>query len=166
MSEVNAFLGGFITGVCLFTLFVVIKRNWWRLRRSPRVADAPTTREFSATTEYILTLIVRADMSLANKKMASHCSHASVMAFDNLLSADPQAARFWLYTGQKKMILAADSVDVINRMDDLARRLGLKTTFVCDDRTDPVGPTTVTVLGIGPGPKNVINRITYNLLLV
>ncbi|KAI8442466.1 hypothetical protein MSG28_005966 [Choristoneura fumiferana] len=116
----------------------VIKRNWWRLRRSPRVADAPTTREFSATTEYILTLIVRADMSLANKKMASHCSHASVMAFDNLLSADPQAARFWLYTGQKKMILAADSVDVINRMDDLARRLGLKTTFVCDDRTDPV----------------------------
>lgn len=109
---------------------------------------------------------MRADIELHKSKMASYCSRAAVTAFDDLLSKDSPSARFWQYTGQKKVILAADSVDVINNMDDLARRLGLRTTFVCNDQDNLVGPTEVALLAIGPGPSHLIKRITYNLRLL
>jgi PTH2 family peptidyl-tRNA hydrolase len=67
--------------------------------------------------------------------------------------------------GQMKVTLQAKSEDEILMLQAAAMSLSLTAKIVHDAGRTQIAAGSATVLGIGPGPKSVIDRVTGNLKL-
>ena len=68
-------------------------------------------------------------------------------------------------SGQMKVTLQAKSEDEILMLQAAAMSLSLTAKIVHDAGRTQIAAGSATVLGIGPGPKSVIDRVTGNLKL-
>lgn len=99
-------------------------------------------------------------------KIAAQCSHAAVGAFEKAQKRDPEGLKKWQYTGQAKVALKTDSLDEIKQISENAKKLGLITSLIRDAGRTQIAPNSITVLGIGPAPKDVIDKVTGHLKLL
>lgn len=99
-------------------------------------------------------------------KIAAQCCHAAVGAFDKAQKRDPEAIELWQYSGQAKVALKTDSLEEIKQICDNAKKMGLITSLIRDAGRTQIAPNSITVLGIGPAPKSVIDKVTGHLKLL
>ncbi|KAG5456400.1 MAG: peptidyl-tRNA hydrolase [Olpidium bornovanus] len=92
-------------------------------------------------------LVVRTDLGMSKGKAAA------------------QLLRAWEYNGQPKVALQCKDQDEILELQACAESLGLVTKVVQDAGRTQVAAGSRTVLGIGPGPVEVINKVTGRLKL-
>ncbi len=116
--------------------------------------------------EYKLAVVVRDDLELSRGKMSVQVAHAAV-------SCSMQAGRkrkkwfnAWLEEGQRKVVVRAKDLGELRSLEAKARSLGLTTELVTDAGLTEVPPGTTTCLGVGPGPEDLVDRITGQLRLV
>jgi PTH2 family peptidyl-tRNA hydrolase len=115
--------------------------------------------------EYKLVIAVREDIEFSPGKMAAQVAHAAVMAS---LEARAKTAKWfseWIREGQKKVVVRAESLGELKELEAAARRLKLSTAMVEDAGMTELPPGTVTCLGVGPGPNNIVDQVTGNLPL-
>ncbi|MCJ1424523.1 hypothetical protein MMC29_002411 [Sticta canariensis] len=135
-----------------------------------------------------LVLVVRTDLGMQKGKIAAQCSHATLSNYRLLLShphLNPLLRR-WESTGQAKIALQAppplagvggdgdggvgkmngSGEAELNKLRAQARQLGLCATVVHDAGRTQIAAGSATVLGVGPGPKSVVDRITGGLKLL
>ncbi|MEM2500900.1 MAG: aminoacyl-tRNA hydrolase, partial [Candidatus Bathyarchaeia archaeon] len=67
--------------------------------------------------------------------------------------------------GQCKIVLRVNSEAELLDLERKAREMGLPTALISDMGLTELEPGTITALGIGPAPSNVIDRITGSLPL-
>lgn len=103
---------------------------------------------------------------MSKGKIAAQCSHAAVGAFEKAQRKDPEGLKQWQYTGQAKVALKTDSLDEIKQITDNAKKMGLITSLIRDAGRTQIAPNSVTVLGVGPAPKDVIDKVTGHLKLL
>lgn len=114
-------------------------------------------------TEYKQCIVTRDDLKLTKGKLAVQVAHAAVMASD---FADKRQREDWIRDGQKKVVLKTATLSDLFILKEMARREGLPTALVTDAGLTQVPPGTITVLGIGPGPIEKLDKIVGKLKLL
>lgn len=110
-------------------------------------------------------------------KIAAQCSHATLSNYRLLLSHPHLSPllRRWESTGQAKIALQAPTTlagsgvggeGELEMLRTQARQLGLCATIIHDAGRTQIAAGSATVLGVGPGPKSVIDRVTGGLKLL
>lgn len=116
--------------------------------------------------DYKMVIVVRDDLKLSPGKLAVQVAHAAVEC--SLLSKrkKPRWFRKWRDQGAKKVVVKVNDLDDLHKLKDEAEDLKLVAEIIKDAGLTEIPPGTETVLGIGPAPSSVIDRITGDLPLL
>lgn len=115
--------------------------------------------------EYKMVMVVRSDLKMGKGKVAAQCSHAAVSAYKQLQRRSPELLKQWEYCGQPKVVLRAPDEDSLHELAAHARELGLSVSMIQDAGRTQIVPGSRTVLGIGPGPVNLVDKVSGHLKL-
>lgn len=113
-----------------------------------------------------LVVVTRKDLKLSAGKLAVQVAHAAVNCAFFLHERDAKTFKSWTREGQKKVVVRVESEKDFYALKEEAERVGLPTSLVQDAGHTEVDPGTVTVLGIGPGPNEKVDRVTGGLPLL
>lgn len=171
LSDSNFTLGlvtGLGVGVCL-GLFMRRRLTRSAARRSFDASAKAGTEEASfdefASGECKLVLVVRNDLKMGKGKAAAQCSHASVMAYNQLNRKDPDLLKRWAQSGQRKVVLKIDDEQSLLQLRKDAAKLGILTSLVRDAGHTQVAAGSLTVMGVGPAPEGLVDKATGHLKL-
>ncbi|KAJ2355835.1 hypothetical protein GGF43_002448 [Coemansia sp. RSA 2618] len=109
-----------------------------------------------------MVLVVRTDLKMAGGKVASQCAHATLECYRKAAKYAPEILKFWEYMGQAKITVKCRSQSEMEELNTNARELGLVTHLFKDDHGVQ---SALTVLGVGPGPISVVDKVTGHLKL-
>ncbi len=117
-----------------------------------------------------MVIVVRSDLDMGKGKVAAQVAHAAVSLVLEIQGSNNKKWKEWfdewLAQGQPKIVVKVNSLDELMRRKEMAERQGLPTSLIIDAGKTQVEPGTVTCLGIGPGPSEVIDKITGDLKLL
>ncbi|KAI0085616.1 peptidyl-tRNA hydrolase PTH2-domain-containing protein [Irpex rosettiformis] len=113
-----------------------------------------------------LVLVVRTDLKMTSGKIAAQCGHATLACYKALVKTNPKLLQHWERTGQAKVALKASSEDELLELEAIAKSLNLCARSIQDAGRTQIAAGSRTVLGIGPGPVELINRVTGKLRLL
>ncbi|KAL0818075.1 hypothetical protein ABMA28_008611 [Loxostege sticticalis] len=156
-----SFLTGLGCGICIGISLFALKKYFGSVTET-----AKAVKKFASNSEYKLVLVVRTDLNMSKGKIAAQCGHAAVGAFEKAQKRDPDGLRCWQCTGQAKIALKTDSLDDIMQIADNAKKMGLITSLIRDAGRTQIAANSVTVLGVGPAPKDVVDKVTGHLKLL
>ncbi len=111
-------------------------------------------------------IIVRKDLKLPKGKLCIQVAHASLSAYLETLEKNPEWAKRWLESGQKKILVKVNNLKELFERMKMALELGIPVFLVRDAGLTVLDPGTITCLGIGPGPSHIIDKVTGDLKLV
>jgi peptidyl-tRNA hydrolase, PTH2 family len=111
-------------------------------------------------------IVVRKDIAMGRGKLAAQVAHASVLAVEKARSTRENWFNLWLKTGQAKVVLKAENLTELIELEDHARTIGLPAVRVQDSGLTQIPSGTITCIGIGPGPVELIDKITSYLKLL
>jgi PTH2 family peptidyl-tRNA hydrolase len=131
----------------------------WRLNKPSKKRDS--TEIF----EYKQVIILRSDLKMSDGKAAVQASHAAVSAAEKARKEKPSWWRRWMSEGQCKIVLKASSIEELLEIKREAEKSKLPTSLISDMGLTELEPGTVTALGIGPAPLNLLDKITGSLPL-
>lgn len=95
--------------------------------------------------------------------MAAQVAHASL---NSALQAKKEWFDQWQREGGKKVVLKVRDLKTLLGLYEKAKKLNLPCSLVKDKGLTELVPGTVTALGIGPGPDEIIDKITGGLPLL
>lgn len=72
----------------------------------------------------------------------------------------------WERWGQAKVAVKAEGEDMLDELQARALSLGLTACTVRDAGRTQIAAGSLTVLGVGPGPKSVVDQVTGDLRLL
>jgi len=107
-------------------------------------------------------IVARRDLGMGEGKLAAQVAHASLSAYQD---AGRRARKRWKGSGQKKVVLAADSEAELFALADAAETEGLPYAIIRDAGHTELEPGTVTALAVGPAREESVDRVTGDLSL-
>ena len=116
--------------------------------------------------EYKMVIVVRKDIKLSPGKMAAQVAHAAVTCSLRAKEKKRKWMKKWMDGGQKKVVVKVESINHLKELMMAARELDLPVALITDAGHTELPPGTITCLGIGPGPENLIDAVTGNLTLL
>ncbi|MEM2111416.1 MAG: peptidyl-tRNA hydrolase Pth2 [Candidatus Bathyarchaeia archaeon] len=122
-------------------------------------------RDSTEIFEYKQVIILRSDIKMSQGKAAVQASHAAVSASEKARKENLSWWRRWMDEGQRKIVLKVSSGDDLLKIKRDAEKLNLPTSLISDMGLTELEPGTVTALGIGPAPSNLLDKITGSLPL-
>ncbi len=110
----------------------------------------------------------------ATGKIAAQCSHATLACYKALLEAaqespssiEARILRRWERRGQAKIAVQVKSQDEMLQLMEAARSMDINAEIVADAGRTQIEAGSLTVLGIGPGPKSAVDKVTGHLKLL
>ncbi|NXC41892.1 PTH2 hydrolase, partial [Penelope pileata] len=132
---------------------------------APGGGGGPEANVMGESGEFKMVLVVRNDLKMGKGKVAAQCSHAAVSAYKQLQRRNPELLKQWEYCGQPKVVLKAPDQETLLQLLAAAKRLGLTVSLVQDAGRTQIAPGSQTVLGIGPGPADVVDQVSGHLKL-
>ncbi len=117
-----------------------------------------------------MVIVVRTDVDMGKGKVAAQVAHAAVSLVLKVLNSRNESWKRWLESwlneGQPKIVVKVQSFEELMQRKQKAETLGLPTEVIVDAGKTQVEPGTVTCLGIGPAPSEVIDKVTGDLKLL
>ncbi|MEM0010860.1 MAG: peptidyl-tRNA hydrolase Pth2 [Candidatus Bathyarchaeia archaeon] len=110
-------------------------------------------------------IVLRSDIKMSPGKAAVQASHAAVSSAEEARRNYPSWWREWIESGQCKIVLKVNSESEILELMRKAKELNLPVALISDMGLTELEPGTITALGIGPAPSNLIDKITGSLPL-
>ncbi|KAI0359172.1 peptidyl-tRNA hydrolase II [Trametes cingulata] len=101
-----------------------------------------------------MVLVVRTDLGMSTGKIAAQ--HATLACYKILQKTNPSA----------KVALKASSEDELLELEAIAKSLNLAARSILDAGRTQIAAGSRTVLGIGPGPVDLVNKVTGKLRLL
>lgn len=98
-------------------------------------------------------------------KAAAQCSHATLLAYKQMLKSNPDALKHWERFGQPKVVVKVEDEKSLLDLEKEARNAGLTTSLIRDAGRTQISVGSKTVLGVGPGPKDLLDKVTGHLKL-
>ncbi|KAI8634085.1 peptidyl-tRNA hydrolase PTH2-domain-containing protein [Xylariaceae sp. FL1651] len=121
-----------------------------------------------------LVLVVRTDLGMTKGKIAAQCSHATLACYKTLnraasrqpSSPEARVLQRWERLGQAKIAVQVKSEDELLTLMGKARSLGITAEVIQDAGRTQIDPGSLTVLGVGPAPKSLVDQVTGGLKLL
>ncbi|KAI4188082.1 MAG: hypothetical protein L6R41_002384 [Letrouitia leprolyta] len=117
-----------------------------------------------------LVLVVRTDLGMGKGKIAAQCSHATLACYRALSNIFPMSLnpvlKQWERMGQAKVVVQAKNEEELETLQAQALSLGLCAQIIHDAGRTQIAGGSTTVLGVGPGPKSVVDQVTGGLKLL
>lgn len=106
--------------------------------------------------------------------MAAQCGHATLACYKSLLRESTKAPngpqsrvlKMWERHGQPKIAVQTKSQDEMMELMGKARSLGVTAEVIADAGRTQIDAGSLTVLGVGPAPKSLVDSITGHLKLL
>ncbi|NXT22558.1 PTH2 hydrolase, partial [Syrrhaptes paradoxus] len=139
-----------------------------RLQRQPKAGTnclGSKAEVMGESGEFKLVLVVRNDLKMGKGKVAAQCSHAAVSAYKQVQRRNPELLKQWEFCGQPKVVLKAPDEETLHQLLADAKQLGLTVSLIQDAGRTQIAPGSQTVLGIGPGPADVVDQVSGHLKL-
>lgn len=115
---------------------------------------------------YKMVIITRRDLVLSAGKLAAQVAHAAVDCALLSKAKKPRWFGSWQREGAKKVVVVVEMLAEFYPLKEKAEDLGMMTSLVTDAGHTEIPEGTITVLGIGPAPNNIIDRVTGELSLL
>ena len=120
----------------------------------------PTTEELT------MVLVTRQDLQLSKGKLAAQCAHAAAECVLQAKRNIPRSLDQYLRNGARKIVCKVPDLVSLKATYSRAKKSGLVCHLVVDAGHTEILPGTKTVVGIGPGPRKEIDKITGNFPLM
>ncbi len=111
-------------------------------------------------------ILVRTDIRMGKGKLCAQVAHASLEAALEAMKSKREWFEAWLLQGQPKIVLKGGSEEELIGYANEAKKAGLPVSIIRDAGRTQLEPGTLTAVGIGPGPKEKIDKITGHLKLL
>ncbi len=116
--------------------------------------------------QYKQVLVIRMDLNMSRGKIAVQAAHAAVTASEEARRKNSEWWYGWLSEGQRKIAVKVKSLDELLALKAKAREAQLPYALIEDRGLTEIPPGTITALGIGPGPANLVDKLTGHLPLL
>jgi PTH2 family peptidyl-tRNA hydrolase len=116
--------------------------------------------------EYKLVIVFRVDLRLSKGKAAVQAGHAAVSSAEDARKRRRQWWEDWMEEGQRKIAVKVKNEKELLELKRWAEEMSLPVALIVDRGLTEIPPDTVTCLGIGPAPNEVVDRLTGNLPLL
>jgi len=113
-----------------------------------------------------MVIVARKDLELSRGKLAAQVGHAAVECVLKAQRHAKDELAEWLDSGAMKAVVKVPSEKEFYQLKMAAERAGLCTALITDAGHTEIPAGTVTVLGIGPGPDAVVDKVTGHLSLL
>lgn len=111
-------------------------------------------------------LVVRLDLDMGRGKIAVQCAHAAVSAAEEARNHLHDWWKSWMEEGQLKVAVKAPDLESVLDLERKGKSKGIPVHLVRDRGLTQVPPGTITCLGLGPAPSDVVDSLTGNLALL
>jgi peptidyl-tRNA hydrolase len=108
-------------------------------------------------------IVVNRSLALPKGKLAAQVAHAAVGAF---VAATEQAQLAWLQVGMPKIVVYATDTDTLVQLEARAHEQQIPACLVHDAGRTVLPSGTITCLGLGPAPADILDPLTRELRLV
>jgi PTH2 family peptidyl-tRNA hydrolase len=115
---------------------------------------------------YKQVIVFRSDLKLSKGKIAAQSGHAAVSAAEEARKHHKAWWKAWINEGQCKIAVKVKSEREILELEKQAKELALPCALIIDRGLTEVPPGTITCLGIGPAPSEIVDRLTSKLPLL
>jgi len=122
--------------------------------------------DVSSQFKYKQVLVLRDDLKMSRGKIAAQAGHAAVSSAEEARKKHPKWWRRWLEEGQCKIVVKVNSKDELLKIEREAKASGLPSVLITDRGLTEVEPGTITALGIGPAPSELVDKVTRKLPLL
>lgn len=116
--------------------------------------------------EYKMVIVTRKDLRLSPGKLCAQVAHAAVDCALQTKKNKEQWFSKWMREGGKKSVVKVDALNDFFPLKENAEEVGLSTALIIDAGHTEIPAGTKTVLGIGPGPSNIVDQVTGDLSLL
>lgn len=107
-------------------------------------------------------IVARADLGMGEGKLAAQVAHASLQAYED---AEGAQQREWKGSGQKKIVLRADSEAALFELSEKANVERVPHALIRDAGHTELEPGTATALAVGPASDRAVDAVTGDLPL-
>ena len=116
--------------------------------------------------QYKQVLVFRTDLQMSKGKIAAQAGHAAISSAQDAFVHHKKWWDAWMYEGQKKVAVKVLGEKELGELEEAADKLGLPHALIVDRGLTEVPEGTITCLGIGPAPAELIDRLTGKLKLL
>ncbi len=116
--------------------------------------------------KYKQVIAIRTDLKMSKGKLAVQVAHASISSFIETNNKKRDWTENWLAEGQKKVVVRAKNLDELFSLKNHAERLDIPCALITDAGLTELEPGTITALGMGPAPAELIDKVTGELKLL
>jgi peptidyl-tRNA hydrolase, PTH2 family len=111
-------------------------------------------------------IVVRRDVKMGTGKIAAQVAHAAVMGAEKTKTRNREWFDPWFEAGQAKVVVKVKSIDELIDIRKRAEELHLPVVQVQDSGLTQIPSGTITCIGIGPAPSELIDKVTNKLRLL
>lgn len=111
-------------------------------------------------------IIVRRDLDVGTGKLAAQVAHAAVMGAEKVRTSRREWFNSWFAAGQAKVVVKVKSIEELMDVRMRAEELNLPVVQVHDSGLTQIPSGTITCVGIGPAPSELIDKVTFELKLL
>lgn len=105
-------------------------------------------------------------MKLSKGKASVQAGHAAVSAAEEARKHRKKWFEGWFAEGQRKIAVKVKNEKEMRELELQAEDLGLPHVLIVDRGLTEIPPNTVTCLGVGPAPAEIIDKLTGRLPLL
>jgi PTH2 family peptidyl-tRNA hydrolase len=116
--------------------------------------------------EFKQVMVVRRDLGMGTGKIAAQVAHAAVMGVEKTKALKRDWFDAWFEVGQAKVVVKVQSMEELMEVKKRAESLRLPVVQVQDSGLTQIPPGTVTCIGIGPAPAELVDKVTNDLKLL
>jgi peptidyl-tRNA hydrolase, PTH2 family len=111
-------------------------------------------------------IIVRRDLNMGTGKIAAQVAHAAVMGAEKVKASRREWFNSWFGAGQAKVVVKVKNIEELMDVRMRAEKMNLPVVQVQDSGLTQIPTGTITCIGIGPAPSDLIDKVTFELKLL
>jgi PTH2 family peptidyl-tRNA hydrolase len=111
-------------------------------------------------------IIVRRDINMGTGKIAAQVAHAAVMGAEMVKASRRNWFSSWFAAGQAKVVVKVKNIEELMEVRKQAEELFLPVVQVQDSGLTQIPSGTITCVGIGPAPSELVDKVTLGLKLL